>query len=465
MIPTPRPYQRAGIAATYAAIKSGKRRPLLVAPTGAGKTLIMAMMIRDVVSRGKRAALFAHRRELRDQAVATLARCGVEAGHSGTGRGLPVQVVSTQGATSCEEVPEADVVFLDEAHHYAADDWGRLPAAYPEATIIGATATPERADGRALDGLFDDLIVVAQPRDLNELWHQDPTQGLVDCEITRPGRVQPAGYLVEEPVAAYKRIGAVGRNVVFASTVEQARTFCAQFIMAGIDARIVHGGLSSDERERNLAMFASGQIRVLINVFVLTEGWDCPAVEVVTLARKMGSCGMFMQATGRGLRPAPGKTKLQLLDLTGVTHLHGSPLDDRIFSLDGVGMMLASQGGPRFCRACGELLGDDGPCPRCKRSRRQSVSDPKYSRDPMEKFARLQQDDEAKRAERLAKWIREARAAGHNPKRAEHRYRGTYGAPPPPRIVAVARALAMGEGSSIEMRERGQLALLGGGHG
>lgn len=444
MIPTARPYQRTGIAATYAAIKSGKRRPLLVAPTGAGKTLIMAMMIRDVVSRGKRAALFAHRRELRDQAVATLARCGVEAGHSGMGRGLPVQVVSTQGATSCEEVPEADVVFPDEAHHYAASEWRRIIDAYPNATIIGATATPERADGRALGDLFDDLIVVAQPKDLNAIWHEDPTQGLVDCEIMRPKEVQAAGYLVEEPVKAYQRIGAVGRNVVFASTIEQAKTFAGQFIMAGIDARIVHGQLSADERERNLEMFERGDIRVLINVFVLTEGWDCPAVEVVTLARKMGSCGMFMQACGRGLRPASGKTKLQVLDLTGVTHLHGSPLDDRIFSLSGVGMMLASQGGPRFCRACGELLGEDGPCERCGRSRRKSVADPKYSRDPLEKFARLQQDDEGKRVERLAKWLKAGRAQGYKDGWAMGKYRGVYGAPPPGRIVAVAKVMASG---------------------
>lgn len=440
MIPQPRPYQRKAIGATYASIKAGHRRPIVVAPTGAGKTLIMSLMARDAYSKGRRVAIFAHRSELRDQAVATLQRCEVPCGHAGAGRGEPVQVVSTQGATASEEVPEADVVFLDEAHHYAADEWGRIVQAYPTQSIIGFTATPERTDGRGMGHIFDDLIVVAQPRELVALGH------LVDCEVLRPSRLHEPGSLCMRPVEAYQAKGNGGRNVVFASTVEHACTFAAQFKMAGIDAAIVHGGLSSEVRARNLEAFASGRIRVLVNVFVLTEGWDCPAVDVVTLARNIGSCSMFMQATGRGLRPSPGKEKMILLDLPGVTHVHGSPLDERLFSLDGLGMRLAADAGPRFCRACGALLAEAGPCPRagCGRSRRGAVKDPTYSRDPLEKFAKYKTDDEATRVKRLAKFIAEARAKGHNWKSALHRYKGTYQVAPSAKIVSVALTMSRG---------------------
>jgi superfamily II DNA or RNA helicase len=176
--------------------------------------------------------------------------------------------VSTQGATSCDEVPEADVVFLDEAHHYAADEWGRVPLAYPTQPIIGFTATPERTDGRGMGHLFDDLVVVAQPRELVALGH------LVDCHILRPSTLHEPGSMCMSPLAAYQHIGAVGRNVVFAATIDHACKFVAEFKMAGIDAALVHGGLAADVRARALESFTSGRVRVLVNVFVLTEGFD-----------------------------------------------------------------------------------------------------------------------------------------------------------------------------------------------
>jgi superfamily II DNA or RNA helicase len=410
---------------------------LLVSPTGSGKSTMGAAMCAAMLARGSRVAWFAHRNELREQAVETLGRFGIESGYSGAGKSLPMQVVSTQGATSCEEVPTADFVVLDEAHHYAADEWGRIPEAYPVATLVLLTATPERADGRGLGHLADDLIVVAQPGELVKLGH------LVDCgrsHIVRPDNVQDAGTIACPPVEAYQRHGNGGRNVVFASTVEHACIFAADFKKAGIDARIVHGGLSPDVRAAALDDFATGRVRVLVNVFVLTEGWDCPAVDVVTIARKMGSTSMYMQACGRGLRPSPGKTYLTLLDLAGVSHLHGTPVEDRIFSLDGFGMTRASEAGPRFCRACGELLEEVGPCPRagCGRSRRGAVKDPKYSRDPLAKFARFKTDTEGERVQRLVKFMLDATRAGRKWQSALYRYKGTYSVAPPAKIVKVA---------------------------
>jgi superfamily II DNA or RNA helicase len=373
-------------------------------------------------------------------------------------RAEPVQVVSTQGATSSEEVPEADLVVLDEAHHYAADEWKRIPDAYPKATIILLTATPERADGRGLSHLADDLIVVAQPRELVAKGH------LVDCgpdHIYRPDRLQEPGTLCMPPVEIYQSHGEGGRNVVFAASIDHACKFVADFKLAGIDAALVHGGLDEDVRARALDAFSSGRVRVLVNVFVLTEGWDCPAVDVVTIARNMGSTSMYVQTCGRGLRPSPGKTHLKLFDLAGVSHVHGTPVDDRVFSLEGVGMKLARDAGPRFCRACGGLLAELGPCPKCKRSRRSSVSDPIYSRDPIAKFARYKTDDEGIRILQLARFMVQAREAGHHWRWATFKYKGMYQVAPSPKITQVA-LMMRGTAKEIEAQLRAARAPSGG---
>src|SRR6266568_2339203 len=444
-VPVPRPYQVRAIDAARESVRKGLRRPLLVSPTGSGKSTIGALIARGALAKGQRVAWFAHRSELRDQARETMERCEIDAGHSGQGAAKPCQIVSVQGALARGEVPEADIVILDEAHHFAADEWGRLPEAYPNAIIIGLTATPERGDSRGLGHLFNDLHVVAQPRQLVDLWRENNKQGLTPCEVIRPPRVQNAGYLCKPPVDAYVQHARGQRNVVFAANVKAACDFAAQFKMQGISAHIVHGDLSPEVRAKNLADFAAGRVLGLVNVFVLTEGWDCPAVSVVTLARKMGSCAMYLQATGRGLRPFPAKGGCTVLDLAGISHLHGHPLEDRIYSLEGIGIKLLDDAGrPRFCRACGSVLEDVGPCPVCRRP----VAEPgveKFSGDPLEKFAKYKTDDEATRAKRLAKFITEARAKGHRWQSALHRYKGTYQIAPPKKIVSLALELAKGD--------------------
>lgn len=434
----PREYQAKAIAAARASVIAGRRRVLLVSPTGSGKTFIGCLIVAGSVRRKHRAAWFAHRVELRDQAVASLERIGLEVGHSGLGSSRPVQVVSTQGSLSCEEVPDAELVVIDEAHHYAADEWGRLLAAYPKAIIIGLTATPERGDSRGLGHMFDELHVVAQPKELVKLWESDNTQGLVPCEVIAPRRVQSPGELCQPPVEAYQEHARGRRNVVFASNVREACDFAAAFKSAGISAHIVHGELAADIRERNLRDFAAGRVKVIVNVFVLTEGWDCPATDCVTVARKMGSCSMFLQAAGRGARPSPGKSSWMLLDLAGITHLHGHPFDDRVYSLEGPGIMLAGDKGPRFCRSCGEELREPGPCPDCGGVQRSRVKPVRFSGDPLERFGKYQVDTEAERIARLAKWIRVLEADGKSWKSALYKYKTTYAGYAPKKIVSHA---------------------------
>ncbi len=230
-----RPYQRAALDAVRVHYRAGKRRILLVCPTGGGKTATASELVRSWCTKtpGARAVWASHRSELRDQAAETLTRAGCDVGHSGADAGRPVQVVSLQGVLARGETPAAGLVIADESHHFVgAPEWGRFLFAYPEALVVGLTATPERADGRGLGEFFEVLHVVAQPRELVAAGH------LVDCEIIRPGRVQAPGHLAQRPVDAYVQHAKGRRNIVFASTVKHAQEFAADFLMAGIQARV-----------------------------------------------------------------------------------------------------------------------------------------------------------------------------------------------------------------------------------
>lgn len=435
----PRRYQLRAFAALRQAYREGKRRILLVSPTGSGKTFMCSMVVASFIERAPDAAIawMAHRRELVKQGAASLERWGLDVGYSGQGSQRSVQVVSVGGALARGEVPPAKLCVLDEAHHFAADEWGALPKAYgDDVMLLGATATPERGDGRPLDHLFDHMIVVAQPRELVE------TGDLVPCITYRPKRPQRKGKVAHLPVDAYLEYGFIGKKaVVFASNVEEATVFAEQFNARGIVASVIHGKTPTKERDKTLAAFAAGSIRVLVNVFVLTEGWDCPDVEVVMLARRCGSQSMLMQAVGRGMRPAEGKEACHFADLCGVTHLLGDPVDDREYSLEGQGITCAAVNAGPLCRICGS------PPDLCEcgagGGTAQGVAT--ASGDALERFARVRLDDEAQRISRLAKWIGEAEAKKHKWQAALYRYRGAYGGSPTAVIVSKAKAIAHGK--------------------
>jgi superfamily II DNA or RNA helicase len=382
-----------------------------------------------------RVAWFAHRRELVRQAAKSLSSFGIEVGHSGLSSGARTQVVSVSGALHRGEVPDADLVFFDEAHHFAADEWGTLVGSYPPGTlIVGATATPERGDGRPLNHIFGYLIVVARPRELVA------SGDLVPCVTYRPARLQRKGEVAKLPVDAYVDLGFIGKRcVVFASNVAEATAFLLQFRGKGIDAELVHGAMPSEKRDAALEAFSSGRVRVIVNVFVLTEGWDCPETEVVMMARKCGSQSMLMQAVGRGLRTADGKECCHFVDLCGVTHLLGDPLEDRDYSLDGTGIKRRGATALSAYCICGNVVGD---C-QCDRSNESVIA--KASGDKLTKFDVIRMDSEAARVARLAKWIGEEQRNGNKWQRALYRYRGAYGASAPSHIVSNARAIADGK--------------------
>jgi DNA repair protein RadD len=441
---TPRAYQLSAIRAIYAAYRAGKRRILVVCPTGGGKTFLAGCIVRDFAAKRPDAAWgwHAHRRELVAQAARSLEGLGLTPGYHGLRASAPGQIASVGTSLSREEVPPGDLQVFDEGHHFAAPMWRSLIDAYPkDSLLVFLTATPERGDGAALD-FCDHIVEVATSAQLVDHWRRTQgAEGLVPCEVLRPPKPQRAGHIARAPVDAYVRAGLKGkRAVVFAPNVEEAERFAADAVAHGIPAACVHDGLSGEERDARLAAFASGKIKFLTNVYILTEGWDCPQVEVIILARRFQSIGAMIQCVGRGRRPAEGKDLCTILDLTGCTHVLGDPDDEREYHLDGVGITRKTAPGPSYC-TCGKIIpAGEIACPSCGRER--DGSEPlKVSDDPLERFARYQRDDDGTRAARLAKFFTQALGRGHKKQSAMYRYKGMYFVMPTQRVISQAEAI------------------------
>ncbi len=294
------PYQSRGIGEIDAAFADGVRRVLAVAPTGAGKGTMAAWMIARAIAAGQRCVFVVHRREIvRDIAKRLRERFGVRVGCVLPGeridRGAPAQVASIQSLLAAKELPAADLLVLDEAHHYPAAEWGALVARYASAQIVGFTATPQRADGRAMGDAFDRLVVVASYSELLASGH------IVPCDVLRPD-AELGRDLAQSPLDAYLRYANGRKAFVYVAAVNEAIVLAKKFNAVGVPAQAIHANTPVRVRQRVLEDMASGAVRIVTNVLTMTEGIDVESVSAIVLARTCAEVGDYMQICGRALR-------------------------------------------------------------------------------------------------------------------------------------------------------------------
>lgn len=338
----------------------GDGRFLLGDFTVTHNTVIASEIIRSAVARGRRVLFLAHRDELIAQSVVKLEMAGltdlriISRGESLGNPLASVSVASVQTLTrwSAERMPAAEFVVFDECHHIAAKTWRGISDHYKDSHLMGMTATPQRADGSPLGDVFDDLVIGSTVAELTTLGH------LVPCSVwSPPADVEIAsGSLALSPVEAYKRHCTDERAVIFCATVEHADQCAAEMTEAGMPCETVHGQLRPDVRKDRLSRLASGALRAVTNVHVLTEGWDLPAVSVCILARRPQHAGTYLQMVGRVLRPSPGKSLAIILDLGGTSNLHGPPEMERHYTLDGNGIEKVKRDLIRQCPTCGAVF-------------------------------------------------------------------------------------------------------------
>ena len=354
-----------------------KDRPLLCLPTGAGKTSVAAEIIRRATERGRRSVFLVHRRELVDQAVDRLAQFGVHAGRILAGhdedRDRPVQVASIPTLLRREHWP-ADVVIVDECSHAVSASWSRCLERYNGATVIGLTATPIRLDGKGLGDLFGCIVEPVTTRELID-------QGfLVEPRVFAPPidlsgvRVQHGDYALPELVERMNKLtGSITqtwfkhaegqRTVAFAVNVEHSLAIVDAFRALGVRAEHVDYQTPLAERARILRWIKTGDVTLVSQVQLLSEGWDLPALQCAILARPTKSLALFRQMVGRVMRP-PGP--VLVLDHAGNHHEHGLVTDRIAWTLDAA-VKRQRVGDPvRTCKECFAIIPSTADaCPAC----------------------------------------------------------------------------------------------------
>lgn len=361
-----RDYQRETIDAVFSAWSEGVRRPAVVLPTGAGKTVVFAHLVgefqlnwdvlgltkgREVVAApGQRVIILVHRDELADQAMNKLRQVlpeGVSVGKVKAEANdvlADVMVCSVQTLAverrrtllvRAQHVGEIGLIITDECHHAAAASYRKVYDAFPDALQLGVTATLERNDGKSLGDVWDDVVysksilwmiakgyltdVRAKAVDVAALDMSDVKRTGGDWAAGDLGRALEESGALGAVTAAYQAHGEGRRAIVFTPTVATAEAVHADLNAAGTTAGVISAATPRGERLRLFEDFRTGRTQVLVNCMVLTEGFDAPWAEVAIIARPTQSRALYTQMVGRVLRPWEGKRDALVLDLVGAS--------------------------------------------------------------------------------------------------------------------------------------------------
>lgn len=375
---TLRDYQATAVERALRALTTSGSAVLQM-PTGAGKTKTATALIKEA---NEPTWLICHRQEIERQVSAAFTAAGIDHGivspRAAPDYSKPVQIVSVATlARRIGDLATPKLAIWDECHHAPAKSWAAIRAKLADAKHLGLTATPERLDGKGLAEWFNELIVGPSTRDLIDGgWLSDfryfaPSEPDLTNAKLRGGdyrkediaKAMSAPVLIGDAIAEYQAKASDKRALVFCASVEGSRELVARFNEAGIAARHVDGTTPTNERDDAVDALASGEIQILSNVEVFTEGFDLPEIDAVFLLRPTKSLALFLQMIGRALRTAPGKSEALIFDHAGLW------LDHDWFDLP---IEWSLNGGARQRRLAGRT---NGPrrCPECKEVREARV--------------------------------------------------------------------------------------------
>lgn len=337
---TLRDYQTDIIKQTHTSMRTGFKRPLVCLPTGSGKTVIFAWLASQTQLKGKTVWFVVHRSELMDQTIDTFRKFSIPI------KNIHVGMVHSF-ANHPERYPAPDLIIFDEGHHVAAKTWLKIIQNNPAAYMIGLTATPCRLDGRPLGEIYDHLIIGATTQELTRMGYLAPFRYFAPSVADLSGLNKRGSDYDQEQASDILMQRAVFGDVIkhwheyadglqticYCSSIRHSKATADAFQADGINAVHFDGETGSAQRENIIERFRAGEIRILCNVDLIGEGFDVPACWCCVLLRPTTSLGLFIQQSGRALRPQLGKTAI-ILDHVGNYSRHGLPDDPRSWSLD-----------------------------------------------------------------------------------------------------------------------------------
>ncbi len=395
-----RPYQEVAISDALNALDTHKNT-IVVAPTGAGKTIMLSALIGKRHQEGKRILVLQHRDELVAQNrekflkvnpnISTSIVNGTIKKWDGDTIFSMVQTLSREN--NLRHRPKFDMVVVDESHHAAADTYMRIIEAVKEdnehAEIVGFTATPNRGDGKGLRSVFTNCSHQIELATLiREGFLVPPKAYVVDVGVTEAlegvtrrgndfdmdevARIMNKRVINERVVNEWQDRAGDRKTVVFCSTINHAQDLLDMFIEHDINAEMVIGDTPKPEREQILHDLEFGDVQVVVNVAVLTEGFDAPPVSCVVLTRPCSFKSTMVQMIGRGLRivdpeiyPDTIKTDCIVMDFGTSIITHGAL--DETANLDGSEKNAGGDAPTKVCPECeSEVASNTRICPICE---------------------------------------------------------------------------------------------------
>ena len=319
---TLREYQQDLFDKTTNAFKKGYRRVLVESPCGSGKTMLLTKMASMAQENGKTVWFILPRQEIMDQTIETFERCKVQL------KTVHIGMIITM-ANRMSELPPPDLIIYDECHISVSNTYNKISNAFPNAFIVGATASPIRTDNRPLGDLYEILIhgvtvrwlidnKYLAPFDYYSVSLTDLTMAETDGEYDtqKAGDLLMTSVVYGDLLKSWNKFAHGLQTVVYACSVKHSKATAKVFNDAGIKAVHFDGATPKAKRKDIINRFKNGEIKVLCNCDLISMGFDMPDIGCVIMLRPTQSASLYIQQSGRALRYKPNKTAV-IIDMVG----------------------------------------------------------------------------------------------------------------------------------------------------
>ena len=396
-----RPRQEEFVTKSVAALKE-HGNTLGIAPTGAGKTILFSAVTGKIINKKQKALILAHRDELTSQNQSKFLRVNPDISTSifdAKEKSFDGQAVFAMVQTLCRqnnlnEIPKIDFLVIDEAHHSTSDSYQRIisraKTLNPNVLIYGVTATPMRGDKKNLSGVFSNVADQIRISELIASGHLVPPKTYIidvgtqkdlgkvkktagDFDMSEVEKIMNKSPITDAVFSKWQQYASSRKTVIFCSTVKHAISVTEAFNNNGVKTSLVHGGLSDNERKIALAEYEKGNAQVIVNVSVLTEGWDYQPTSCVILLRPSSFKSTMIQMIGRGLRvidpeihPNITKENCIILDFGTSSLTHGCLEVDANLETRKKSENKKKQNNQKSCFECNALIPSASKeCPLC----------------------------------------------------------------------------------------------------